>query len=312
MAAASAPRERDLGKDLGDPLFQTWQIAWIGHALIDQPLDLWQANTFWPYDDTLAFSDALIGYAPAGLVAQAEPVRRSRRLQRALPGGIRPRVRRCVSPGPGARHRSRRGRRRRSSLRVRALEAHPERTPARALERRHPARALPAPPGLSPPQPWPGSLRLVGRGVAGHARLLPRSPAPVPAARARPGSGGVARTGRAGAARSTRHSRHCTRCCSPGFHFCADRARVPTLRVLDAHPEARRTAAYVATYSPRLESFLAAPEESRLWSRWTVRARAPLPEPDEMSLFPGVSIAALALVGAIGGVLSRRLRTFGW
>ena len=63
----------DIAKDLGDPLLQAWQVAWIGHALVTSPLDLWQANTFWPYDDTLAFSDALVGYAPVGLLAQASP-----------------------------------------------------------------------------------------------------------------------------------------------------------------------------------------------------------------------------------------------
>jgi hypothetical protein len=63
----------DVGKDLGDPLLQAWQVAWIGHALVSNPLDLWQANTFWPLEDALAFSDALIGYAPAGLAAQEGP-----------------------------------------------------------------------------------------------------------------------------------------------------------------------------------------------------------------------------------------------
>jgi hypothetical protein len=55
-------------KDLGDPLPQSWQVAWGGHALAHQPLDFFQSNQFWPLDDTLAFSDALIGYAPAGLI----------------------------------------------------------------------------------------------------------------------------------------------------------------------------------------------------------------------------------------------------
>ena len=43
----------DIPKDLGDPLAQSWQVAWDGHALGHQPL---------------AFSDALVGYAPAGLL----------------------------------------------------------------------------------------------------------------------------------------------------------------------------------------------------------------------------------------------------
>ena len=31
----------DIAKDLGDPLLQAWQVAWIGHALVTSPLDLW-------------------------------------------------------------------------------------------------------------------------------------------------------------------------------------------------------------------------------------------------------------------------------
>jgi hypothetical protein len=58
----------DIPKDLGDPLPQSWQVAWDGHALAHQPLDLFQSNQFWPLRDTLAFSDALAGYAPAGLL----------------------------------------------------------------------------------------------------------------------------------------------------------------------------------------------------------------------------------------------------
>ncbi len=58
----------DIPLDLGDPLPQSWQIAWDGHALATQPLDFYQSNQFWPLADSLAFSDALIGYAPAGLI----------------------------------------------------------------------------------------------------------------------------------------------------------------------------------------------------------------------------------------------------
>ena len=43
-------------------------MAWDGHALAHQPLDFFQSNQFWPLEDTLAFSDALVGYAPAGLL----------------------------------------------------------------------------------------------------------------------------------------------------------------------------------------------------------------------------------------------------
>jgi hypothetical protein len=55
-------------RDIGDPLVQAWQVAWGGEALAHQPLHFFQANQFWPLADTLAFSDALLGYSPAGLL----------------------------------------------------------------------------------------------------------------------------------------------------------------------------------------------------------------------------------------------------
>ncbi|MFL5827250.1 MAG: hypothetical protein ACJ76V_12065, partial [Thermoleophilaceae bacterium] len=58
----------DVPRDLGDPLTQAWQVAWGGHALLHQPLDYFQANDFWPLKDPLAFSDALVGYSPAGMI----------------------------------------------------------------------------------------------------------------------------------------------------------------------------------------------------------------------------------------------------
>src|SRR5204863_6113460 len=59
---------RDVPRDLGDPLPQAWQVAWDGHALLHQPLDFFQANVFWPLKNSLAFSDALAGYAPFGAI----------------------------------------------------------------------------------------------------------------------------------------------------------------------------------------------------------------------------------------------------
>lgn len=58
----------DVPKDLADPLAQAWQPAWGGHALATQPFEFFQSNQFWPARDSLAFSDALVGYAPAGLI----------------------------------------------------------------------------------------------------------------------------------------------------------------------------------------------------------------------------------------------------
>src|SRR5687767_3630246 len=50
-----------------DPPLIAWQIAWAGHALLGSDA-LFAGNAFWPLSDSLAFSDALLGYAPAGLI----------------------------------------------------------------------------------------------------------------------------------------------------------------------------------------------------------------------------------------------------
>jgi hypothetical protein len=54
--------------DLGDPLLQSWQMSWAGHVLTTNPLQLWNANTFYPDDLSFAFSDTLLGYLPASLI----------------------------------------------------------------------------------------------------------------------------------------------------------------------------------------------------------------------------------------------------
>jgi hypothetical protein len=54
--------------DSADRLFQSWQVAWNGHALLSQPLDFFDSNAFWPLDNSVAFSDALLGFTPAGVI----------------------------------------------------------------------------------------------------------------------------------------------------------------------------------------------------------------------------------------------------
>jgi hypothetical protein len=53
--------------DLGDPIRTAWQVAWEGHALTLSSGGLWDTNAFWPLHTSLAFSDSLLGYAPVGL-----------------------------------------------------------------------------------------------------------------------------------------------------------------------------------------------------------------------------------------------------
>ncbi len=54
-----------IAPDLGDPVRTAWQIAWVGHAMLNDPLHLFDANAFYPHPLSLAFSDSLLGYGPA-------------------------------------------------------------------------------------------------------------------------------------------------------------------------------------------------------------------------------------------------------
>ncbi|MFY1674326.1 hypothetical protein ACN27G_30985 [Plantactinospora sp. WMMB334] len=59
-----------LPQDYWDPTLQAWQVAWSGHILLTKPAQLWQSNAFFPETWTFAFSDTLLGYAPAGMIGQ--------------------------------------------------------------------------------------------------------------------------------------------------------------------------------------------------------------------------------------------------
>jgi hypothetical protein len=52
--------------DIGDPLLQAWELAWGAHA-VSGGHNPFHTNTFFPATDSLAFSDPLLGYLPAGL-----------------------------------------------------------------------------------------------------------------------------------------------------------------------------------------------------------------------------------------------------
>jgi hypothetical protein len=54
-----------IAPDLGDPVRTAWQIAWVGHAMLHDPLHVFDSNTFYPHPLSLAFSDSLLGYGPA-------------------------------------------------------------------------------------------------------------------------------------------------------------------------------------------------------------------------------------------------------
>ncbi len=45
----------------GDGRFSVWNVAWVAHALVADPADLFDANIFYPHRNSLAFSEANIG-----------------------------------------------------------------------------------------------------------------------------------------------------------------------------------------------------------------------------------------------------------
>ncbi|MCT9931160.1 hypothetical protein N5079_13125 [Planotetraspora sp. A-T 1434] len=53
--------------DLEDPPCLAWEIAWYGHALLQQFRHPFDGNIFWPVQHTAVISDSLVGLAPLGL-----------------------------------------------------------------------------------------------------------------------------------------------------------------------------------------------------------------------------------------------------
>lgn len=53
-------------RDLGDPLADTWVMAWDAYTLLDNPANLFEPNIFYPYPNALAFSESEIA---SGLLA---------------------------------------------------------------------------------------------------------------------------------------------------------------------------------------------------------------------------------------------------
>lgn len=296
----------DIGKDLGDPLLQAWQVSWIGHALLERPVDLWQANTFWPNVDTLAFSDALVGYSPAGLVAQGSPHSAlvvynllflgayglaflgayllARELGLGVPGAVVAGVAFAYAPWKLAQN---------GHLHVLSSGGIPLALflLLRGYRRRSTWFVL----GGWLVAAWQMTLGFtLGLQFAYLVAIL----------------GVLAVVGVAVGAIPfpARRVLIATTVGVLVFGAVALFMSGPYLRVIEAHPEARRTPAYVESFSPELRSFLAAPAQSWLWAGPSLRARAPLPAPDEMSLFPGLAISLLALLGVLGPVFTRRLR----
>ncbi len=280
--------------DLGDPLPQAWQVAWDGHALMTQPLSFFQSNQFWPLHDTLAFSDALVGYAPAGMIGSGPEAAVARYDLLFLFAfalcffGAYLLARELGAP-PWA------------ALVAGAAFAY---APWRLEQGGHlhviSSGGIPIALALllRGYRRQAGGLIFAGWVVAawqlslGFSLGLPliyllalltavaavvwwRAGRPAPARRA------VIATLAGGALLAA-------------TAFLLSR---PYLRVLDSYPEAERSANLVSYYSPPLKAFIAAPETNLIWGSATAPVRAGIDAIAEKTLFPGLMILLLALVG---------------
>jgi hypothetical protein len=54
----------DAAVDKADPLLNAWILAWDARTLASRPLALFDANIFYPYSGTLAYSETLLGIVP--------------------------------------------------------------------------------------------------------------------------------------------------------------------------------------------------------------------------------------------------------
>ena len=284
----------DIPLDLGDPLPQAWQVAWDGHALLNQPLSFFQSNQFWPLHDTLAFSDALIGYTPAGIIGS----------------------------GPGA-----------AVARYDLLFLFAFALcffGAYLL-----AREIGAPPWAALVAgaafafaPWrleqgghlhvissggiPIALALLLRGYRRQSAALIIAGWAVAAWQLSLGFSlglplvyllallaliAAVLWWRAGRPSPARRAVLATVAGCALLALVAFMLSRPYLRVLDAYPEAQRSATLVSYYSPPLKAFIAAPETNLIWGSVTAPVRAGMDAVAEKTLFPGLAILLLALAG---------------
>ncbi|MGQ0678964.1 MAG: hypothetical protein ACT4OM_04790 [Actinomycetota bacterium] len=281
-------------EDSLDRYFQSWQLAWIGHAALTDPAGVWDSNTFWPLDDSLAFSDAAVGYAPLALFGEGPRAAMIRYNLLSVFAG--------------------------------ALAVFGAGLLARQLGVSWPAALVAgAAFGFAP---WrlahinhlhvlssggiPLALFLLLRGwrsrsagllFAGWAaaawQLTLGFTLGIPFAYLLAGLVALALAGWCRSGRPALPGRLVSAAAGGVALFLAVAAwqAQPFFRVLHEHPESRRTPEYVALYSPPASGFLVAPPSSILWGAATEPARSDLGWPPEMALFPGIVVSFLALAG---------------
>ncbi|MGB9377685.1 MAG: hypothetical protein WCB04_09255 [Mycobacteriales bacterium] len=303
-----------VSNDIFDPLAESWIASWGGHALTAQPGNVFDSNTFWPLANSYAFNDTMLGYAPFALITGG-------------PSGALVRYNVLF-------------------VLAHALAFVGAYALARQLGSR-PIGALVAGAAFAY-APWrlahaghlnilssgaiPLSLAMLARGH-GYGRTGFR------AARVRPGwiVGGAA-------VAAWQVTLGFSLAIAFGYllllialiavvaWFVAGRPPLPRrllladlgggvflgavawlfaqpyLQVIADHPEAKRSGAEVAFFSPPVRGFFIAPEQSRLWGHLAAGPRDGLRWAGEMALLPGFVVMGLAVVGVIWGSAALRRR----
>ncbi|WP_157018532.1 hypothetical protein [Cryptosporangium arvum] len=306
-------------QDTFDPLLIAWEIAWGGHALLTQPGALWQANVLFPEHDSFAFTDSLLGYAPLGFVGEgpvAAVVRYNiayvlafylasvggyalaRRLGSAWPGAVLAGL--AVGYAPW---------RLGQAGHLHVLSTGGIALALAALAKGH---GYSFTRGFRPEEVRPG-WAAAGWGLAcwqitiGFGVGLPFGYV----------LGGVCLASAIGWLVTGRPQLPKKLLIADGvgilgfLTITALMAR-PYLRVVEAHPYARRTEADLGLFSPPFRGFLTAPETSWLWGESSARARETLLWAPEMTMLPGIFVGAAAVVGLFISSWTLRQRILLW
>jgi hypothetical protein len=294
-----------IAPDLGDPVRTSWQIAWVGHAMLHNPLHLFDSNAFYPHPLSLAFSDSLLGYGPTAFFGSgtvAALVRYNVLLLSAWSLCFVGAYLLARELGLG----------RLGSAAAGAAFAY---APYRITEAGHLHVASSG--GI------PLSLFLLLRGYRRGSRRLVLAGWLVAAWQVSLGFtlglqysyllgvlGLVAVVYWWWVGRPTLPHRLLAATCAgiAVFGLVAVYEARPYLKVSHDYPTARRTINEVKRYSAGPRAFLAASSENRVWGAATASIRSGLRSKNEGVLFPGATILLLALLGLGAPSYIRRLR----
>ena len=307
-------------QDVGDPTLQAWQIAWGGHAVITDPAHLWHSNTFFPEPYTYAYSDTLLGYAPFAMIGSGFETALVRynvlyvllhalafvgayALVRQLGGG------RGGAAVAGAAFAY-------APWRLaQAGHMHVISTGGIALALAMLARGhgWSLRDGYRPDRVRPG-WALAGWLVAawqvtlGFGIGLPFVYALAAMCVVAAAAYGLSWWRRREWPPFSRRLLLADLGGGLAFGAVTIFMALPYLKVVELHPEGRRTPEWVALFSPPLRGFFIAPAESWLWGERHAASRATLGWPAEMTLLPGIVLIALALTGLFYSVWRLRHR----